>query len=634
MRKTAVLALCGIGIWSYAHAQMNVSIDQLGEAVPADRSVREVEVLPWSFVPVRSEAASSPMRQGGGVVSFDLIGNTYWDFQTWRSAQSRVVDDAVNGWSGVWQMILDTANGWRLNGTGYNRWSPTDGWGNIPTARIYPQYRTFYPTMGRYEKGGTTYDYVLAHANLFFSRKPVNGTNWNNSIVGLAGTNNWVVLYLTTAAADDYLYAVCIGRAYDGQRIIDTVEQGVTNPMIFLKYNITTGQWENKGSLLPGYDSSVYTFPSVYGYNIDARDSIVAIVTGGIGEHIILWKSTDWGTTFTSTYIDRWPDTPNLAMDGNYPDTIFSTSTDGSVDVVIDENGKVHAFWAATMGLEILYGPDSSSVRWFPSVTSIGYWNEDHGEDTDGYAFQGLFLDAAYDKYGDGAYNVNDLSYDLAGGARYWYTAGATHVNGVALPNGRLLVIYDALVDSAFSIDGPNFRDVWAFYFDSTEWDTVPKNLTDDELRECVFPYAPARLDGDTLRVMFQRDEYPGTSLLGQHPGVLNDIVVVSVPVDKIADGTIKPEGNNYYTGVADVNPVLPVRVGPNPAVEAVWIEVDERMTGRKEVTIQDVTGRVVHRRVTFDRRVMVPVDDLAAGLYVVRISDGRYVASGRFLKR
>ena len=635
MKQSIAAIISMTGAILHAQTTLPTSFEQLGMSVPAQRSVPEVELLPWRVHPLNlSTPTPTERKRIGGVVNFELIGNTYWDFQTWRSAQSRAVDDPVNGWSGVWQMILDTSAGWTQNGVGYNQWIPNGGWGPIPAQRINQQYRNFYPTLGRYEKNGTYYDYVLSHANMFFSRRSLPSGTWNNTIFGLSSTNNWVFLYPSTVAADGYLYAISIGRAYDGQQIIDTVEKGVVNPMIFFKYNINSGQWENNGTTLPGYDSSIYSMASVLGYNIDARDSIVAIITGGIGDHIILWKSTDWGATFTHTYIDRWPDTPNIAQDGSYPDSVFSTTTDGSVDVVIDDNGKVHAFWAATMGLEIMYAPDSSETRWYPSITAIGYWNEDNAPDSNGYAFSGLFLDAAYDKYGDGSYNVNDLSYALSGGARYWYTAGATHVNGVVLPNGRLLVVYDALVDSAFSIDGPNYRDVWAFYYDGSEWDTVPKNLTDDELRECVFPYAPPRVSGDTLRVMFQRDNIPGTALLGQHPGTLNEIVVANVPIAKIADGTIKPEGNNYYTGVLSPQVETTIRLWPNPACEMVWIELSTAMTGPKEVIVQDMTGRSVRWFRTFEQQLRLPVDNLSPGSYIVRVSDGKYFSVARFNKQ
>ena len=89
---------------------------------------------------------------------------------------------------------------------------------------------------------------------------------------------------------------------------------------------------------LPGYDSTSTLYGGGEQYAIDAVGNNVAIVTGGIGENVSLWKSTDNGTTFTKTLVDAFPYVPE---NNGTPLGFDSVPTnDGSVAVVIDPNGK------------------------------------------------------------------------------------------------------------------------------------------------------------------------------------------------------------------------------------------------------------------------------------------------------
>ncbi len=592
---------------------------------------------PWGNIPLASEQGNSRAQFSiPGVISFTVIGNTYYGWQTHASTQPRMVDDA-NGFSTVWTFSPDAASGMPDRGTGYNHGMPSTGWGPAPTQRI-ENVRTGWPSLGRLESGGNVYEYVIAHGlngEMILSERQLPNGNWTSS--QLIPDSCY---YPQLAISGNYLYLLTMPNG--------KIVNGVEEPYLIGRFSMPSGNVVDSLRMLPMYDS-YFSWGGLDLANIVARDSIVAVAFAGHGlvdGHLVVWKSTDWGATFTPYVVDRRPASPTVSKsDGNYPDTAEYWSNDGSVDVTIDENGKVHVAWGAVTIGAVYYDTDSMELinYWYPSDPSIGYWNEDMGEDdSTGEADPFVVLNGLYDRYGDGVINIrsSNLSNQGTGTGRYWYTSLGTHPSIVAVDGGEIIILYDIPYDSAFSLNGPNLRDIWAFYYDGNAWDTTVKNLTEDTVKECVFPYAPPYVSGDTLRFWYMRDDFPGTAIGSnpQHSSVNNEIVAVSVAIDKIADGTIKPEGNNYYgggggTGFADVN-MVESRVFPNPVDDVLWVAMADEMEGRREVTITNALGQVVYQTVVFEGQAMIDMSDLPAGLYSVRVTDGRYVSVNQVMKR
>jgi len=129
--------------------------------------------------------------------------------------------------------------------------------------------------------------------------------------------------------------------------------------------------WDIEHSLLPGYDNSRMSSGGGDQYAMDVKDSIVAIMTGDLLEDVVVWKSTNNGLTFTKMIIDSFEYAPHNSKKLML-DTPFVC--DGSMSVLIDPMGKVHAFWGTSRVLDEDTTDDSYSF--FPGTALLSYWNE------------------------------------------------------------------------------------------------------------------------------------------------------------------------------------------------------------------------------------------------------------------
>src|SRR5690606_11995574 len=135
------------------------------------------------------------------------------------------------------------------------------------------------------------------------------------------------------------------------------------------------GTWDKENILLPGYDSTRILNGGGDNYALDVNGSTVAIVTGGLGDDVIMWKSTDDGNTFTRIIVDSFKYAPfnGLVLALDTPET-----NDGSVDVMIDNNGNAHVFW----GLSRVFDDDTTddgTYSFFPATAALVHWSEATG---------------------------------------------------------------------------------------------------------------------------------------------------------------------------------------------------------------------------------------------------------------
>ena len=72
--------------------------------------------------------------------------------------------------------------------------------------------------------------------------------------------------------------------------------------------------------------------------------------------------------------------------------------------------------------------------------------------------------------------------------------------------------------------------------------------------------------------------------------------------------------------------------VGPNPFTDEILIEFSYS-SHKKDITISDMTGKVVGTFETSNRLVTVPVRNLTRGVYVVTVKEGNDVNSLKIVK-
>lgn len=356
---------------------------------------------------------------------------------------------------------------------------------------------------------------------------------------------------------------------------------------------------------MPGYNSKRITSGGGDNYSIDVRDSIVAIVTGRSLSDIFLFKSTDNGLTFTTTIIDSFMYAPytskKLMLDTPYV-------CDGSLDVLIDNDGKVHAFWGVTRVLDT--DTTDELYSFYPATSLLGYWNEVSNTST--FIAGGGQLD----RDNNGTLDISAGNTAALDQGRVPATLKTNGISGVArLGNTALLRMPSAGIDASgnifvsfsFPLEGDrdvnnlNLRDI--FLVHSTDggntW-SAPQDITQKQGQEEDFA-SVARVVNDFVHVVFQMDDLAGTNLQNNdaqdnnHPVSANKIMYVAVPKAKILDGSI---GNIWATDVKDVKSNKEVFIvsqnQPNPfnmySEVVIWLDDETNV----DIEITNISGQVV----------------------------------------
>jgi hypothetical protein len=230
-----------------------------------------------------------------------LIGKTFYDLQTNASVGRRTILHDDGTVSAVWTTSSIGQAEWPTRGTGYN--FKSTNWFSPVSARFEAE-RTGWPCLGVLENNGTKYEIVLGHVSTtggwVVSTNPAVGssafTKLNTSLVqlnnkvaiwGRIGTNNKNIVHLVSNYFED---------ANGG--VPQVKINGVKSPTTYSRSMDGGKTWDIQFSALPGYDSTRIVAGGGDNYTIDVKDSMVAIVTGGLGEDITLYKSMDNGTSF------------------------------------------------------------------------------------------------------------------------------------------------------------------------------------------------------------------------------------------------------------------------------------------------------------------------------------------------
>ncbi|MFZ1635758.1 MAG: T9SS type A sorting domain-containing protein, partial [Chitinophagales bacterium] len=93
-----------------------------------------------------------------------------------------------------------------------------------------------------------------------------------------------------------------------------------------------------------------------------------------------------------------------------------------------------------------------------------------------------------------------------------------------------------------------------------------------------------------------------------------SNVIAVSVPCRK---GEVMENGVNIY---------------PNPATTNITIEIDNNETN--SVILFDALGQIIGNISTNENRMMFDVENLPAGIYVVKIKNGNSIITQNFVKQ
>ncbi len=555
-----------------------------------------------------------------------VIGTTTYDLQTNGSVQNRIYKK--NGAVGaVWTMSGDLGGTYPDRGAGYNYFDGTN-WGPIPapaTGRIETDRRGW-PSLVQIDNGS---EVVVSHAALATPTasnvRPAAGSgSWTQTAIpAFPGGQNtlWV---RTAAGGPDGNTVHMIDITYptgNGGALVNGLD-GCFNYSRSLDGGNT---WDIVRALPPGVNDLEYNGFRADGYAIDAKDNIVAFVSGNLDDDWALWKSTDNGTTFTRTVIMDFPftkydDATQITdIDGDgIADTLLTT--DGSYAMILDNNGMVHAFAGAML---IIDADPAGLLGLFLSTDGLLYWNESMGSNPP------VVVATAPDMDGDGV--ASNFEVDLGG--RYGNDGICSMPSAGVDASNNIFLTYCPLIEGTSNGNpSPNafsFRNVYlvASVDGGTTWGD-PLNVSNSPFDEAVFCATAKNVD-NCVSMIWQQDGDPGYSVPpnGQHAVANNDIVYDCVDVNLVL-GINDAGGNN----------ALSLNLYPNPASNMLVLSYNIGQASAITIEIRDVLGKVVDRSVHTSTAsgsfvVNKNISSLNNGVYAVNTIVGHKVFSSMFVK-
>jgi hypothetical protein len=608
-----------------------LSADQLS----ALRSVARPQIKPVHRNGMASPAWFPPL------ISDTIIGTTTYDLPTNGTLSNRVVN--VNGKiSATWTMSLtgNTANQWPDRGTGYN-YSGDDGdtWGPQPTVRV-ETIRTGYQNVACVGFN----EVILAHTGtagnpgeILSSRSTQGSGAWTqSSIPNTTASVDWWPKFTAGGANGHSFHAIWQGTGVN------------SGPLYYSRSTDDGVTWSPKAEL-PGYIWGTDVFAvSADCYSIDARGDVIAIVAGDFGSDLVLFKSTDNGTTWTKRIIDEFPiplyDGSTMNTDTNadgIADTLWTTASDETV--LIDNNNKVHVFYGRTRAIE---APGATGLSYF-QTQDIAYWNEDHPDRS--FAF----LAGVPDVDGDGVITTPmGCGGDTLENAVGYYSTGL--VAFISSPKASVdanNVIYLSYMAADETSDTAIYHQMFMHPYliksadGGVNW-TNPTDSAYDVLNasqpsfaasyDGAFPNIARNADG-FVHMVYQRDFAPGTTLSGtgfpcelaNNNEASNEIVYAGIPVSDIPTGTFQPTWN-VVSGISTIsNSTFSISTNyPNPFRGKTSVDLNLNMAADVTVEVSDLLGRVLsfqkyNNYGAGTHKLTIDATTFASGIYTYKVKAG-----------
>lgn len=588
---------------------------------------------------VRSAADQTKSLSKVSTVAGDVIGYTYYDYMTNGGLGDRIVwfEDGtimVGTMAGV-----DATDAVATRGSYYQYYNGTN-WLDTTTFRKLETGRRGWTTLGAFyaEKVAVIFSHVAAELNINLGTPEA--PSWTpQTVPGTAGWS-WPKMATDDGADGSLTNIYAIGGSSAGLPVpfIRSTDAGGTWEPIKELVDTNSAAWQ-EGYVGVGADDAIVT----------ARNGKVAVFNFTTQANCVLYVSEDQGATFTSTTV-----LDAMAVDAGLDAIEFDSSffpaqkfkmlgigySDGTGDVHIDANGKVHVAWG---NYELGYYIDTDSLgnpvrengaltRTFfvtdMSSVGVGYWNEDMSA-------------PIYIRPAGKAYDMSFAYSNEANGYPVTLQAGLD-VSSLGMPtmgsdaDGNLyMVVQGFAANDLGENDGTQYPFGHVYMTRSTDggatWATITDiygNVTGEDV---LFPSIPDRIwDATKIPVLVQNDQNPGTWLQqADHPQnrdlfIVNRFDATQLTVD-VNDDVV--ENLSYKLDQNYPNPF-------NPST-AITFSVPE--AGNVSLKIYDMLGREVATLINGSMNagshtVSFNAENLSSGMYLYTLNAGNFTSSKKMM--
>lgn len=560
-------------------------------------------------------------RSAGEAAGSTVLGETYYDLQSNSSVCRRVLNFGNGQLTAVWTIAPD-ATGFPDRGTGYAHFDGT-AWNPAYVTTRLENLRTGWPSIN--VVNGTN-ELIFSHdAATYTLQEGSNTTIGSNSFTfNLCGAsiqmppNNQGSIWNRSAITSDGTTTTIHVISNFADTLV--IMNGVKRPFVYNKSSDGGATWNSSAILLPGYDSNRHNYGAADDYSIDANGNTVAIVQGGLGLDLTMWKSTDGGTTWSRTLVDSFEYAPDYATNPNTPVDVELPTNDGSMSVLVDNNGMVHVAYAGS-------GVEMSSTQgsvFFPGTIDLRYWQE--GMDT---AVSVPILLADVDADGNGTFDVGTATTNADGttgpAARYGNNSILCKPSLAMDAAGDVFIVFSLPADGDSLPDGQSFRDVWvtASQDGGATWNCV-QNCTRTPLVEEAFA-SVAKLVDANLHIVYQEDYEPGTELTNGDARAQNKIVYLPVSTAAVLSCSVGVNQPNTATNL------VVSQNTPNPFSDATEFHVVLRHADNVNITVSNILGQDVlqinNSLHAGDNTISIAKGQLSPGAYFYTVkADGQSV--------
>ncbi len=471
-----------------------------------------------------------------------IVAETYYDLQTNRSVQNRIVSftDGCIGvtwnWGNDFPVFIDLGSGY----TFYDgiSWSP-------------PQ-KVFDAMNPSYSRFGSSGEIIVGEGS----------SDFKIAVRNEKGTGNWIISDFPPPAGVNKLYSPLVFTSGENNQILHVLcMKKITWPGVNPP---NTGQvlYSRSTDLGATWDVIFHEFETLgpnnyYGFSEQAyavADPVgdhLAFVVGDYFTDMLLLKSDDGGNTWASSTIWNHPYDFFLVGPGNIE---FFHCQDGSCTVAIDEQGSAHVVFGVS---EIRV--DNGVLSHFNAMGALGYWKEgmpsfpgsEHSLHPDSLAASGnLIKQYTHDFYIKPPYN----------------SLGMATMPSMTIEGENITVVYSLLGgpmgfetnNHIFGVHSTNGGITWSDEYDIT---CYLIHIFD----ECIFPSIAPDSYMNRWTVVYQEDVQPGLAVNGDHEFDQNNIYVSQfekacspemIEVDFIADTTTVHEGDTvFFTNLTESCP-------------------------------------------------------------------------------